>query len=207
MVISTQVVSTTGKATQLDDIGSCHQFATTDLQVVFGSFLGSYMGDWDKTDNFLRAFLGCQTYTLATFWNGKPMWFTHHMGSGQTIGYSTLINQNNVSQGLYRSPNIGRGFVDGFYWDPAVNPNDAVNAVLTVGMTHVSLLGDPTLRLDVIKPPLDLRHTVSGGTVTIAWTASPANTQPGCKGYHVYRATTTSGPWTKLTTSGPITAL
>jgi hypothetical protein len=40
--------------------------------------------------------------------------------------------------------------------------------------------------------------------VTLSWGTS---TSPNVKGYNVYRGTTTGGPYTKLTTAGPINAL
>lgn len=62
-----------------------------------------------------------------------------------------------------------------------------------VGTTYLSLMGDPTLRLQVLRPPSGISHSLSGG-VTLSWSASPDASQ-----YFVYRSTTgISGSWTKL---------
>lgn len=64
------------------------------------------------------------------------------------------------------------------------------------GSIHLGLMGDPTLRLHVVAPPSSI--SASGGQLT--WTASPDSVV----GYHVYRAATAAGPFTRLTTS-PVT--
>jgi hypothetical protein len=63
-------------------------------------------------------------------------------------------------------------------------------------------MGDPTLRLHPVAPPLALtvRTNVSGGVV-LNWSPSPGPVA----GYYVYRATTAAGPFTRLTT-GPLSA-
>ena len=58
-------------------------------------FFGSYFGDWDSPNNFLRAPLATPTYTLTSAWAGRPYWMFHHMALGETIGFSTRLTQNN----------------------------------------------------------------------------------------------------------------
>src|SRR5204863_1149122 len=60
---------------------------------------------------------------------------------------------------------------------------------------HISLLGDPTLRLDPVGPPSNLFAMRSGRNVVLTWAASG---ESGA-GYHVYRAATPGGPYTRLT--------
>src|SRR5205823_10005799 len=84
-------------------IGTANDFALQDARIVFTMFLGSYFGDWNNESNFLRAPLGSTTYTLTSSWAGRPHWFYHHMGLGQTIGYSTRLTQNNPDGGLYQN--------------------------------------------------------------------------------------------------------
>jgi hypothetical protein len=62
---------------------------------------------------------------------------------------------------------------------------------------HMALTGDPALRLHILAPITNL--TLSG--TTLAWTASPDATL----GYHIYRASSASGPFTRLTVN-PIAA-
>ena len=58
---------------------------------------------------------------------------------------------------------------------------------------HIALMGDPTLRMHPVAPPSGL--TANG--VNLNWTASPDSVA----GYHVYRAATAAGPFTRLTPS------
>src|SRR6185437_4260138 len=114
-----------------DGIGGSDDFATTDIKTVFTAFLGSYFGDWDNESAFLRAPLG-SGYCLATAWAGRPHWFFHPMGLGQTIGYTAKLSQNNKNGGEYAPQNYGTHQV------------------------HVALLGDPTLRLHAVLPPANV---------------------------------------------------
>ena len=84
-----------GHLHQLRGVGSTSDFAANDPQVVFTMLFGSYFGDWDSQDNFLRAALATPTYTLACVWAGRPYWYFHHMGLGETIGFSARVSQNN----------------------------------------------------------------------------------------------------------------
>jgi hypothetical protein len=161
-----------------DGLGSSDDFATTDVQTVFTMLLGSYFGDWDNESNFLRAPLGSTSSALAVAWAGRPHWFFHHMGIGETIGYSARISQNNKSGGLYSAQNYG-----------------------TYGV-HVALLGDPSLRLHPVVPPSSPNGAVANGNLTLTWTAS---TDTDLQGYHVYRANTPGGPYLRITGSTPVT--
>ncbi|MBL7985128.1 MAG: hypothetical protein JNM91_09025, partial [Flavobacteriales bacterium] len=67
-------------------IGSTAQFNTSNLQGVFTMLFGSYFGDFDCTNNFMRASLATGT-TLTCAWAGRPNWVFHHMGLGENIGY------------------------------------------------------------------------------------------------------------------------
>ncbi len=158
-------------------VGGSDDFALNDVQSVFMMFFGSYFGDWDNESNFLRAPLGSTTYGLAVAWAGRPHWFFHHMALGETIGYSTRLSQNN--NGLY-----------------AVAQNPAARQV------HIAVLGDPTLRLHPVTSPVALTGTVSGNSVALVWSPSVDNT---LQGYHVYRAPSSNGPFTRLT-SAPLTS-
>jgi hypothetical protein len=64
---------------------------------------------------------------------------------------------------------------------------------------HISLLGDPTLRMQIVQPPASLSATTNGAYINLQWNASgDANL-----GYHIYRATSSSGPFTRVT-SAPV---
>jgi hypothetical protein len=147
-----------------------------DAKAVFFMLEGSWMGNWDHTDNFLRSVLATPTMGLACCCiAGRPHAFYHHMGLGEPIGYGTRLTMNNST--LYRNQS-----------------NDFARAI------YIELLGDPTLRLEPITPPSNLSAVVNGSSVALNWSPSTDSVA----GYHVYRATSSSGPFTRLTTS-PIT--
>ena len=160
-----------GTYTSCSGVGSTTDFVNNDPQVTFTMFFGSYFGDWDSQNNFLRAALATTSYTLTSAWVCRPYWFFHHMALGETIGFSTRVSQNN--QALYYSGNYNY-------------------------MMHVALMGDPTLRMHVVAPPSALLVSTNGsGGVTASWNASPDTVL----GYHVYSAPTSAGPFTRLTTN------
>jgi hypothetical protein len=63
-------------------------------------------------------------------------------------------------------------------------------------------MGDPALRLHAVEPPRHLRAASADSQITLAWNAS---SEPALLGYHVYRAPTPAGPFTRLTEE-PLTA-
>jgi hypothetical protein len=143
-----------------------------DAKVVFTMLFGSWFGNWDDPDDLLRSFLATQTMGLTACMAGRPHWFAHHMGLGETIGYTTRLTMNNST--LYQNQS-----------------NRFPRAI------YISLMGDPTLRLDVVSPVSALTARVSGSTVNLGWKASTDSVA----GYHVYRGSSSQGPFTRLTTS------
>jgi hypothetical protein len=156
------------------DWGSSVDFVQMDIQTHFVMLLGSWIGDWDETDNLMRAVLATPTYGLACVYAGRPHWFFHYMGIGETLGYCARLTQNNHAGGLYR--------------------NQTNNFA---GYVHIELLGDPTLRLQVVAPPSRLRAVSTGSGIQLSWSASADEVA----GYHVYRATNPAGPFIRLTPS------
>lgn len=135
---------------------------TITVKTVFTMLFGSYFGDWDSENNFLRSALAANGYLLASCWAGRPFWYVQHMALGETIGYSTRLTQNNA--GLYN-----------------VNPTFPFVA----RMVHTALMGDPTLRLHPFAPPSGLSLSIStGNRIDLRWTAS----QKPVLGYNIYRA-------------------
>lgn len=155
-------------------IGSSDNFATTEIKTVFTMFFGSYFGDWDNESAFLRAPLG-SGYALTAAWAGRPHWYFHHMGLGETVGFGTRLTQNNT--GTYAPQ------------------GDSAR------MVHIALMGDPSLRMHPVTPPSNVAASSSGSTVTVSWNPS---TDSAIQGYHVYRASSVNGPFTRLTSS-PVT--
>jgi len=148
-------------------VGSASDFATKNPQTVFTMYFGSWFGDFDKQNNFLRSALG-SAYTLTSCWSGRPYWYFHPMAMGETVGNCARISQNN--SGTYYTNSMGtRG-------------------------THMSLMGDPTLRMHAVMPPSNVSVNGSG---VVTWSAS----SDSIVGYHVYRSTSASGPFTRITSS------
>jgi hypothetical protein len=159
-----------GSFSSVAGVCATSDFAGNDPGAVFTFLFGSYLGDWDSTNNVMRASLATPTYTLAAAWAGRPHWFVHSMALGDTIGYCAKQTQK-TSIANYRQTSYG------------------MNGV------HVALMGDPTLRLHPFAPPANLAANVGGGSVALSWSAS---VEP-VLGYYVYRADTEAGPFTRLT--------
>jgi hypothetical protein len=130
-------------------VGSTDDFAKSDLNSVFTLLFGSYFGDWDVPNSFLRAPLA-QGKTLTCSWSGRPHHQYHHMALGNSIGYSftKTLNNNNYFPNIYG--------INGKW-------------------IHNSLMGDPTLRNDVLSPPQNIEASATKSGVKIDWTSSLEN--------------------------------
>ncbi len=161
-----------GSYTGAADVGSSDQFASDTVNVVFMQLFGSYHGDWDyDTNPFMMSALASKGGVLNCSWVGRPHFFTHHLGAGETIGYSTLETQNACDN---------TGYFQTFGWCGA----------------HVSLLGDPSIRAQIVAPVSNVVATANCTEIEITWAASP---QTNIVGYHVYRSTTLNGFYDRLT--------
>ncbi|HUS35182.1 MAG TPA: hypothetical protein VM680_07525 [Verrucomicrobiae bacterium] len=122
-----------GDRDKADGVGSTEDFAAMNPKAVFFLLHGSYFGDWNTTDNFLRAALASDGYGLVSIWCSLPHWYFHHLALGETVGFATRLVQNN-RDGLYRN-------------DPDYS----------IGQAHISMMGDPTLRPFIVPPPTNVR--------------------------------------------------
>ncbi|MFN8398243.1 MAG: hypothetical protein U0176_26775, partial [Bacteroidia bacterium] len=142
-------------------VGSSSDFAADSLRGVFTMLFGSYHGDWDSQDNFMRAALASKGHVLTCSWAGRPHWMYSQMAVGEPIGYCARKTMNNFS--TYPTGFGARG-------------------------VHIALMGDPTLRMHQVAPPSNLTvTTVNGGAANqLFWTVSmDANI-----GYVIYRQDT-----------------
>ena len=140
-------------------------------RLLFASLFASYCVDFDYADNFMRAFLGAPDAGLVV------TWFRPVSVENVPLAFETLGLGETVGSGFLRM----------------INDNPARSA----HMTYLALLGDPTLRLQILAPP---SAVVARGNkkVDLSWTTSP---EPGAQ-YFVYRSTNQrEGPWKKLTTA------
>ncbi|MCC6369829.1 MAG: T9SS type A sorting domain-containing protein [Bacteroidia bacterium] len=148
-----------GSYTSASGIGTTANLASANLQGVFTMLFGSYFGDWDSQNNFLKAPLA-QGKVLTNVWAGRPHYQFHHMGLGENIGYDLLQTQNNPG-GLYYASPTG----------------------ITGRWIHNALMGDPTLRNNVLSPVSNVVATRIGNDCYINWSAS---TETNIAGYNIY---------------------
>jgi hypothetical protein len=123
------------------DISSTTNFTTDSLQTAFTMIFGSYFGDWDYPNDFLRGAIASRTCLIST-WGNRPVWFLHHMALGEHIGYSALVTMTNL--GLHTPRYYGN-------------------------MIHAALMGDPTLRMHMFRPVENLTASQAGLHVQLAW--------------------------------------
>lgn len=160
-----------GTYTSASGIGNTTNFSTANLQGVFTMLFGSYFGDWDSQNNFLRAALA-QGKVLTNVWSGRVHYQLHHMGLGENIGYGVKLTQNNIGSLYFGSP-----------------------TGITGRWIHHGLMGDPTLRNDVVAPVSNVVATKVGNNCNISWTASP---EPGVLGYNIYMKNDTNTNYVKV---------
>lgn len=150
--------------------GSTADLVKIPIEAVFTMLFGSYFGDWDSTNNLMRAALATEGGALTCGWGGRPQWYLHPMGMGETIGDCLRRTQDNAGGDYQPTGSYPRG-------------------------VHIALLGDPTLRLHRVAPPAGLRAQYMERGVRLWW--KPPSRKVA--GYHVYRADSEFGPYKRLT--------
>ncbi len=152
-------------------VGSTTDFTLDTVNTIFTMLFGSYFGDWDATDDFLRAPLA-SGITLTNCWAGRPHWQFHQMVLGENIGYCTRNTQNNTS--LYV-------------------------ANIFPHTVHIALMGDPTLRMHTVKPVGDVTCSIATGIDNAIGIDYTNSSDPNVLGYYVYRSETEFGKYTRIT--------
>lgn len=162
-----------GTYTSAAGVGSSSNFATDTVHIVFSNLFGSYHGDWDFESNpFMPSALASRGGILTCGWAGRPHHYYQALASGESIGFCMLQTLNAV-------------------YNPGYHPTQAE------GGTHMALLGDPTLRAQIVPPARGLTLVQSGcSSVTFGWTSAA---DPSVSGYHIYRAASPDGPYERLT--------
>ncbi len=164
-----------GTFTSSQSISTTNNMTTDSLQTIFTMLFGSYFGDWDSDDNFLRASIA-QGQTLNAMWAGRPHWQVHHMALGESIGFGQLLSQNNS----------GDYFI-----------SSAAFSSSLIKMITISLMGDPTTRMHYITPPSNLSVTNNNNDADLTWAASP----DAVLGYNVYRLLPGGSTYAKVNAS------
>lgn len=162
-------------------VGNQDSFKYDSILGTFSMLFGSYFGDWDVQNSFLRGPLASPYSSILTnVWAGRPWWQFHHMALGNNIGFSANLAMNNT--GTYSNGySYGNGFV------------------------HISLMGDPSLRMQYVQPPsqLTVKASTNGQQAVLSWKVSPDNR---VMGYHIYRADSLLGMYKQITKSPVIGA-
>ena len=128
--------------------GATTEMVSHDVRGVFNLLFGSWLGDWDSEDNILRAPLATR-HGLVSVWSGRPHWFIHPLGLGETIGFTARLAMNNAG-------------------DYQTQINSSQNRI------HIALMGDPTLRLHPVAPVSNLNGSANGSSVATSGVRNPA---------------------------------
>jgi len=162
-------------------IGKTVDFAEKEPKAIFTMLFGSYFGDWDIENNFLRAPLCTNFPAMTNAWAARPHWYIHHLGLGMSMGYSTLISQNN-----YNSYIPNRVF----------NGANLIPYMFSSLQIHTALMGDPTLTLFPKEANDDINNLqitqVEKGSIEISWEGTSEN------GVDIFRSETENGVYKKL---------
>ena len=157
-----------GTDTSCLKLGSVTDFVTKAPKTVFTAFYGSWFGDWNTKNNFLRSALASSGWMLTSCWPGRPHYVFHQMGMGETIGSCIQRTQNNSN--TYEGGSFKR----------------AIN---------ISLMGDPTLRMHVVSPVQSLHSEINeNNSIDLSW--DPPDDK--IIGYYIYRLDTTTNNYKRL---------
>ncbi len=162
-----------GNFTGANGIGNTGSFVSNSPEGVFTMLFGSYFGDWNTTNNFLRAPLASSGKMLTNVWAGRPHWYMHGMSMGDNIGESTHLTMNNTN-----------------VYVPGGSSTRGV---------HMGLMGDPSLRLHIVAPPMNFAANVVGNSAALTWQAA---SDPNILGYYIYRSVDECGPYTRIDSIG-----
>ena len=158
-------------------------------KAVFAINFGSWKQQIGQTFNPMNAMLAQPWYTLAVGWGARPAWWLHHMALGGTIGD---VHMRTVNNGKARAP-----YRDSMDYFPT-------GRYLWRNPVWVNLLGDPTLRAFVMRPPANLKAQPADGGTRLTWTASA---DPDVTGYKIYRGAAGSTDFRPLNGDDPVTTL
>lgn len=166
-----------GSYTSCGGVGTSSSFLTSN-SAAFNHMFGSYFGDFDNKNNMLRASLATPKLGFTNMWSGRPKWVTNTLGLGDSYADVVKLSQNT--------------WLD---YDASYYQNG----------THMNLLGDPSMRHDIVISPSNINLTANSenSIVNISWDAS---LEGDIEGYFVYRSHKPHGGYILLN-STPITEL
>ena len=133
-----------GTITSCSGVVNFSDFFAGTFKGIFTMLFGSLFGDWNLENNILVGAIASQGSILSSCWAGRPHWFFHPMGMGQTLGHCTKITMNESTD---YTESYGKR------------------------MVHMGLMGDPTLRQHVLEPVSNVVVQPYPGFVSISWQA------------------------------------
>ncbi len=149
----------------------------------------SYWGFGDVPQNNsiysrIRSLLAVNTKCLITLWTTTAANQFHQLAIGESFGESLrqVINYNTSNNRLER-------------------PFQQYDTPDWLNRTHMTMYGDPTLRIYQVYPASNLSINNVGNTAQLTWNPS---TDANLIGYHIYKSTTEFGKYIRLT-NAPIT--
>ena len=124
--------------------------ATNEAKIGFYVLGGSFFGDWNLTDDFLRATLATANYGFAAMYRLPTglRWDFANLQLGEHLGAAQVRTVNYRDYALRSTANAGKA---------------------------VSLHGDPTLRSHLVMPVQSLFGTPGPGVVSLSWSAGSTN--------------------------------
>ncbi len=175
-----------GNFTGAGGVGSTADFVAKSPKGIFTMLFGSYFGDWDVQNAFMRAAIASSPSVLTCSWGGRPQWFYHHMGMGLPIGYSAVVTQNNST--MYQS---------NYLYTPSY-PSGIIYT-MGIGQIQQALMGDPTLRMFMNDPSVPKTLSVfqpQGSPVAISWNFMISD---DIMGYNLYKSINgPDGPFVRI---------
>jgi hypothetical protein len=169
-----------GTDTSMYNVASVTDLNNSSYKGIFSMVLGSYFADWNTQDNFMRSLLA-DGKMLTTCWAGRPNWFYHHMGLNNPIGLSAKMTAEN---------NAGWSSLSATKYDAAGGAQNQI---------HITLLGDPTLRLKHLPSIAGFNAIFkkSNSTTKLSWAIPTANSTSTVS---IYKSTDSTSGYSLLAT-------
>ena len=158
-------------------VGSVSDINSKSYQGVFSLLSGSYIGDWNTENNYMRAILA-NGKMLTSCWAGRPNWYFHHMGLNNPIGLSAKQSINNGRRGLFNSTAYQ-------------NSGNSSNGI------HMALMGDLSLRDHYVSPVASFSVKTNGTHNELSWEYDAASSDVK---YNIYSSNDALSSFTLLST-------
>jgi len=162
-----------GARTSLHKTAYTELYAKEQRKAIFVEFFGSRLVDWDTKNNLLRAAIASEPSILVSYFGVRPGYKLQYMGLGKTIGFSGKNAQNKTYE---QYPDyVGYGNK----------------------MTHINLMGDPTLKMYVVEPPgkIEVMWDLEEKNSKISWIKSDDD---NIVGYNIYKSKSLDDKFIKL---------